>query len=344
MDYSTWDYLPVTGDTIELTAGVTYQVMTDGQVSLTLDGEPVEGGTFIMPNADATLVIDAIPSYALTVDTSNFTGGTYYMTTNWGMTEITSGNEVQAGSSINLDVSSTTVPEGQYAEVLLNGEKLTYTNTGTESGETYWSYSFTMPSEATTLTIRWAEEIIQSSWSIDYNGFKVQPRLYAKAYYDGMFDVEAPLELDSLINEGTELCLYVESLEITQISINGGEAINPIAADGYGNYFNLTMPGEDLVITYNPTVSSSYTLAYEPGESGLEATFHIIDEQGMPGPAITEAEAGDQVYFSIDPAALEAAGYTLLLNGKPLELNMDFGGVYIFTMPSENVTITLQAA
>ena len=220
------------------------------------------------------------------------------------------------------------------------GEKLTYTNTGTESGETYWSYSFTMPSEATTLTIRWAEEIIQSSWSIDYNGLSGQPYLYSKAYYEGIFEAEEnPLTLGSLINEGTELCLYVESLEITQISINGGEAINPVATDEYGNYFNLTMPGEDLVITYNPTVSSSYTLAYVPGDSGLEATFHIIDEQGMPGPAITEAEAGDQVYFSIEPAALEAAGYTLLLNGEPLELNMDFGGVYIFTMPSENVTI-----
>lgn len=343
IDYSSWEYLPVTGETIELNAGVTYQVSTDGQVALTLDGEPIEGNTFIMPNADATLVIDAIPSYALTVDTSNFTGGTYYMTTNWGMTEITSGDEVQAGSSINLDVSSTTVPEGQYAEVLLNGEKLTYTNTGSYGGETYWSYSFTMPSEATTLTIRWSEEIIQSSWSIDYNGFSGSPYLYSKAYYEGIFEAEIPLMLNSLINEGTELCLYVESLEITQISINGGEAINPVAADGWGNYFNITMPGEDMVIKYNPSVSSAYTLTYEPGESGLDATFHIMDDYGGFGEAVTEADAGDQIYFSIDPVALEAAGYTLLLNGEPLELNMDFG-VYIFTMPSENVTITLQAA
>lgn len=103
------------------------------------------------------------------------------------------------------------------------------------------------------------------------------------------------------------------------------------------------MPGEDMVIKYNPSVSSAYTLTYEPGESGLDATFHIMDDYGGFGEAVTEADAGDQIYFSIDPVALEAAGYTLMLNGEPLELNMDFG-VYIFTMPSENVTITLQAA
>ena len=151
-----------------------------------------------------------------------------------------------------------------------------------------------MPSEATTLTIRWSEEIIQSSWSIDYNGFSGSPYLYSKAYYEGIFEAEIPLMLNSLINEGTELCLYVESLEITQISINGGEAINPVAADGWGNYFNITMPGEDMVIKYNPSVSSAYTLTYEPGESGLDATFHIMDDYGGFGEAVTEADAGDQ--------------------------------------------------
>ena len=67
LDQSTWDYITVGSEPLNLVAGYQYQVMTEGTVSLTLNGEPLVSTTFTMPSENSTLVINPVQTYGYTL-------------------------------------------------------------------------------------------------------------------------------------------------------------------------------------------------------------------------------------------------------------------------------------
>ena len=116
-----------------------------------------------------------------------------------------------------------------------------------------------------------------------------------------------------------------------------GTILDPVNTSDFGNDYSFTMPANNVKITANFVAPNNIFTESTPADGG---DFNFINGYtDFNGQAMSNA--GKRVTFSIEPAegySLNSVTYTN--NGVTETLTPDENGVYTFTMPGNDVTLT----
>ena len=345
---SGWNSIAANGDgTYDLKPNETYTILIapgsgTGAYRVRL-GETVinanEGSySFTMPAANATLTIEGVPSYKVTFDYDADAISEVYLMDSDAMTELNAGSIVEG---TNVYVSPTAKPGYAVTAILLDGESLELEGT---------SANFEMPARDVTLTIE-TEGEAPAGHAIDIQkpdgiSISIGSEIVEKETYFGTQRELVPYPFDQTTWEAGEtiyvqaevLGSYTKILTLEKVTWNGNEIA--LDEDGFGSF---VMPEEGVVLTAE-TEWIYYNLSFDGGDTGITATF--ANEEGT----TAVAHQGETITVTLDvPEGVTVD--QVLVNGTPAEdkyigwtESEEEPYVYTFTMPYQNIAITVEAS
>lgn len=260
---------------------------------------------FTMPSENVTITVEYESPYTLEVSSSIHSGTTVLITDDEG--DIIT--NAFAGSNVNLEVSTTS-----YSEII---KSVKYNDTVITPVDGV--YSFVMPNENVTITVEYESLYTLEVSSTVHSGTNVNI-----TNKDG----------GNLMNAlaGTEIHVEVSTTSTSE-TIKGVK-YNGIDATLDNGIYKFTMPSENVVITVD--YETKYTLTVDPSVLS-ETTIKFRDENDN---EITSAYAGTTVNVDVTNFSDEYVTKAIKVNGTTIE--KDSLNKYSFTMPSENVVITVE--
>lgn len=354
LDQSTWDYITVGSEPLNLVAGYVYQVMTEGTVSLTLNGEPLDSTTFTMPSENSTLVINPVQTYGYTLTVGEEDSGEV------GLYEY---NPLRGGVGSQIGSKQQLVPGEQYI-VNIYAPQATLTPVvyvNNEVAEVYgegggaWDYIFTMPNEEVSIEVRWEEsEVIEEyGWSFEeVNGEAYGVSLYPKGSY-------TPIQLEGTIPAGTELTLQIdtwgmENANVSSVTLNGSILTLTSEEDGYFNY-DCVMPNEEahFVITYGEATTggdtgeetpTSLNISYTINGTGLSMDNIVtmgLSDSGEPTPLTGPITPNQTLYVSfMCDEGYQVTSYDLNNTAYLTDASLGDSGYLLITSGTTDIEIT----
>ena len=258
---------------------------------------------FTMPASNVEISVTYSTIYSISLSKAIHTDTTVSIKDNEG-NDLTS---CLAGKEVVVSVSSSSTTE------VVSGVKYNDTELTLNDG----LYTFTMPEENVVISV-----IYDSIHSIN---------LSSGIHNDTIVKIK-----DS---EGNNITSSIKGKEVTlEVSTsNECETIKDVKYNGtsiIGNdgIYTFTMPNEDVTITVE--YEDLYLLSADSIHTGTKVTFKDSD-----GNTITRAKKGETVYVNVSTTSISEIIKKVMYNGTALTLK---DGTYSFTMPSNNVVITIE--
>lgn len=294
--------------------------------------------SFTMPASDATITIETIPSYKVTLDYDADAISEVYLMDSAAMTELNASSIIEG---TNVYVSPTAKPGYAVTGILLDGEALELEGT---------SAFFTMPAKDVTITIE-TEGQAPAGHAIEIQepdgiSISIGSEIVENETYFGTQRELVPYPFDQTTWEAGETIYvqaevmgsYTKILTLEKVTWNGNEIA--LDEDGFGSF---VMPEEGVVLTAE-TEWIYYNLSFDGGDTGITATF--ANEEGTTAVAhqgetitvtldVPEGVTVDQVLVNDTPAEDKYIGWTES-EEEPY--------VYTFTMPYQDIAISVEAS
>ena len=294
--------------------------------------------SFTMPASDATITIETIPSYKVTLDYDADAISEVYLMDSAAMTELNASSIIEG---TNVYVSPTANPGYAVTGILLDGEALELEGT---------SAFFTMPAKDVTITIE-TEGQAPAGHAIEIQepdgiSISIGSEIVENETYFGTQRELVPYPFDQTTWEAGEtiyvqakvLGSYTKILTLEKVTWNGNEIT--LDEEGFGSF---VMPEEGVVLTAE-TEWIYYNLSFDGGDTGITATF--ANEEGTTAVAhqgetitvtldVPEGVTVDQVLVNDTPAEDKYIGWTES-EEEPY--------VYTFTMPYQDIAISVEAS
>ena len=295
--------------------------------------------SFTMPASDATITIETIPSYKVTLDYDADAISEVYLMDSAAMTELNASSIIEG---MNVYVSPSANPGYAVTGILLDGEALELEGT---------SAFFTMPAKDVTITIE-TEGQAPAGHAIEIQepdgiSISIGSEIVENETYLGTTMRElVPYPFDQTTWEAGETIYvqaevmgsYTKILTLEKVTWNGNEIA--LDEDGFGSF---VMPEEGVVLTAE-TEWIYYNLSFDGGDTGITATF--ANEEGTTAVAhqgetitvtldVPEGVTVDQVLVNDTPAEDKHIGWTES-EEEPY--------VYTFTMPYQDIAISVEAS
>ena len=294
--------------------------------------------SFTMPASDATITIETIPSYKVTLDYDADAISEVYLMDSDAMTELNAGSIIEG---TNVYVSPSANPGYAVTGILLDGEALELEGT---------SAFFTMPAKDVTITIE-TEGQAPAGHAIDIQepdgiSISIGSEIVENETYFGTQRELVPYPFDQTTWEAGETIYvqakvmgsYTKILTLEKVTWNGNEIA--LDEDGFGSF---VMPEEGVVLTAE-TEWIYYNLSFDGGDTGITATF--ANEEGT----TAVAHQGETITVTLDvPEGVTVD--QVLVNGTPAEdkyigwtESEEEPYVYTFTMPYQDIAISVEAS
>ena len=294
--------------------------------------------SFTMPASDATITIETIPSYKVTLDYDADAISEVYLMDSAAMTELNASSIIEG---TNVYVSPSANPGYAVTGILLDGEALELEGT---------SAFFTMPAKDVTITIE-TEGQAPAGQAIDIqepDGISISigsEIVENETYFDTQREL-VPYPFDQTTWEAGETIYvqakvmgsYTKILTLEKVTWNGNEIA--LDEDGFGSF---VMPEEGVVLTAEAEWIY-YNLSFDGGDTGITATF--ANEEGT----TAVAHQGETITVTLDvPEGVTVD--QVLVNGTPAEdkyigwtESEEEPYVYTFTMPYQDIAISVEAS
>ena len=294
--------------------------------------------SFTMPASDATITIETIPSYKVTLDYDADAISEVYLMDSAAMTELNASSIIEG---TNVYVSPSANPGYAVTGILLDGEALELEGT---------SAFFTMPAKDVTITIE-TEGQAPAGHAIDIQepdgiSISIGSEIVENETYFGTQRELVPYPFDQTTWEAGEtiyvqaevLGSYTKILTLEKVTWNGNEIT--LDEEGFGSF---VMPEEGVVLTAE-TEWIYYNLSFDGGDTGITATF--ANEEGT----TAVAHQGETITVTLDvPEGVTVD--QVLVNGTPAEdkyigwtESEEEPYVYTFTMPYQDIAISVEAS
>lgn len=294
--------------------------------------------SFTMPASDATITIETIPSYKVTLDYDADAISEVYLMDSAAMTELNASSIIEG---TNVYVSPSANPGYAVTGILLDGEALELEGT---------SAFFTMPAKDVTITIE-TEGQAPAGHAIEIQepdgiSISIGSEIVENETYFGTQRELVPYPFDQTTWEAGETIYvqaevmgsYTKILTLEKVTWNGNEIA--LDEDGFGSF---VMPEEGVVLTAEAEWIY-YNLSFDGGDTGITATF--ANEEGT----TAVAHQGETITVTLDvPEGVTVD--QVLVNGTPAEdkyigwtESEEEPYVYTFTMPYQDIAISVEAS
>ena len=313
--------------------------------TVTLNGQSVETndigvGSFVITENTTIKVTTTLIQRDLSFDAQD-TGSTCVFTDSTGATRTTAGrNEVITATFTNPDSTK------ELDKVFVNGEE----GNGTISGNTY---TFTMGTEAVTLTATWKDKGQVAHYKVDLTDSSLSGADIAAYTVSGETLTSTTTESLSCVAEDTTIALDISKTEngvktspLTVLANN--ETCETMTGSDGEKLFVFTVADSDVTLTATWLAANHYSISFD--DESLNGTtinvFYEVEGQDPEYPNLenANAEVGSIVYMDIAKNVNETwkAPTKVYANDilcTVLKLDTTY---FTFTMPAENVVITAE--
>ena len=253
------------------------------------------------------------------------------------MQTVADGGQIKVGAIFAVEIDDGTTNNSTVKGVKANGIAMTAQST--------YLYKFQMPEEDVIITVEYDNP--EAEFTLTYNADSKHPGTYVTFYDGNMIDGNAN-EISSAKKGQTVYVMTSYDVDkdiLDGIYFNGNKAT--IVDPTYSwMLVSFTMPEENVVITvaYQGTASASYSLEYKEDAKhpNTFVSFAKSIDDIMNGNSIVSANAGDLVYVYVQNMDDDNPTAGVYYNGTLATKDTSYGWmVSTFTMPEENVTITV---
>ncbi len=259
--------------------------------------------SFTMPDENVVILIEYGNFYGITVNNPGHND-----------TSVTikdkDGNEIaqaKEGDEIYFTVSNTSISE-YITTVKMNGVAL-----AEEAG----SYKFAMPAEQAIITIEYKNFY---TISVDNSGHNDTTISIKNASGDDITFAKESEEVFVTVNSTSE-AEYIVGVKMNDTELTANEGV-----------YKFAMPAENVVIAIK--YKNYYSISVN--NTGHNDTTIVVKDAS--GKLVSKAKEGDEINFTVSCSSATEYITAVKVNGNAVTENE---GVYSFTMPAENVSITV---